>query len=214
MKKGQGVKQNKETTYPGCLPDVFNHVWFDVSFLRTSSCLKISSSCDKNMGLFSYPKTPMFLYWAMYPGGAGEGENIAPLVTTTPTHRLQSKLQVQERIENFSSLVVWIVPWKAVDGARNPLGIWGWKNDVSLFRTSIAASWVFLGLVSAFNSQGCIEKTKDDSAGKIKCVFLHKQNHTYKIMRIVAIVLVDLIYMFVFFPNDSPSILMDVVVEP
>ena len=57
----------------------------------------------------------------------------------------------------------------------------------------------FEGCLSPFICKGCIEKAKDDSAGKIMCAFLHHQNHTYKIMRIVAIVLVDLIFIFCFF---------------
>ena len=74
---------------------------------------------------------------------------------------------------------------------------------------------IFEGCLSPLICKGCIEKAKDDSPGKIKCVFLRHQNHTYKIMRIVGSYSIGRSHLsFCFFLNDLSGILTDVVVEP
>ena len=65
-----------------------------------------------------------------------------------------------------------------------PEGFWVGKMMMFVFFQLRGVN--FEGCLSPLICKGWIEKAKDDSAGKIKCVFLRHQNHTYKIMRIVG----------------------------
>ena len=108
-KIGCQTKQRNKISRMSPLWYLKKHLWFDVNFLRTSSCLK-------------------FLTWAFFRTQGHVSEGLCLLVRlgwrlpsphrhaiTTPTGsqwketpqtRLQSQLQVHEGIENFLSLVV------------------------------------------------------------------------------------------------------------